>query len=65
MSGPVRAKLTYAKQVPRQSGPGSVLVAQEVEFDCDPADGLEVLRFQVRTLLLQLVCACMRCAYQH
>jgi hypothetical protein len=55
VSGPVRAKLTYAKQVPRQSGPGTVLVTQEVELDCDPAEGLEVLRFQVPQSLYILI----------
>jgi hypothetical protein len=54
VSGPVRAKLTYAKQVPRQSGPGTVLVTQEVELDCDPADGLEVLRFQVSIVYISI-----------
>ena len=45
--GPIRTKLTYLKQTPRQSGVGHVLVNKELELDVTAADGLEVLRFQV------------------
>ncbi|CAM9857108.1 unnamed protein product, partial [Phaeothamnion confervicola] len=47
---PIRAKLRLEREKPRQDGSGSVLVFEEVELEILPAEGLEVLQFQVLSL---------------
>lgn len=40
-------KLRFERQKPRQSGEGFVLVAEEMELEVHPSEGLEIFKFQV------------------
>lgn len=50
MEEPVMIKLRFERERPRESGSGSILVAEEVELEVHAAEGLEILKFQVCTL---------------
>lgn len=41
-------KLRFERLKPRQSGEGSILVAEESDLEVHGSEGLEILKFQVR-----------------
>lgn len=48
MGGPVTVKLRFDREKLRENGNGTILVAEEVELEVHPSEGLEIFKFQVR-----------------